>query len=216
MTEQGTKKRRGCLFYLTIIGIMSLIVVVIGGFFGLRYAKAIVNQLTDTQPMMLPSVTLPEEDMLRLKDRIEDFRIAVQQGETIAPLALTDTELNALISSDPDMAAFRNHLFVTIANNQLQVQMSMRAEDLSLDALRGRYINASGIVAIALKPDGLNINALSLSAKGKPVPSPVMRQIGGQNLAQKFNNEPRVNVALNKLQEIKIEDGKLLLVPKKR
>ncbi|MEY2466650.1 MAG: hypothetical protein QOD03_1171, partial [Verrucomicrobiota bacterium] len=214
MTEQKTKKRRGCLFYLAIIGVISLIVMVIGGFFGLRYARSIVNQLTDLQPMTLPTVTLPEEEMLRLKDRIEDFRVAVQQGEPTAPLALTDTELNALISSDPDMAAFRNHLFVTIVSNQLQVQMSMRAEDLSLDALRGRYINASGTVAIALKSDGLNINAQALSAKGKPVPGPVMRQIGGQNLAQKFNNEPRVNVALNKLQEIKIADGKLLLVPK--
>jgi hypothetical protein len=41
-----------------------------------------------------------------------------------------------------------------------------------------------------------------------------MQEIRKQNLARNLNSEPRVSVALDRLSEIKVEDGKLVIVPR--
>jgi len=215
MTEPQTKKpARGCLFYTVIVGVFLVIVLLIGAYFGLRYARGIVSQLTDTQPMPLPTVELPADELGRLRERVDDFRTAVQDEQPIAPLALTGTEVNALIATDPDMAPLRNHVFVSIEGDRLGLQVSILAADIGLESLRGRYVNATGTFAVSLKTNTLQITAETLSAKGKPLPEHVMRQIRGENLAQKLNENPRVAAGLRKIRDIQVKDGKLIIVPK--
>lgn len=215
MTEQGTKPRRGCLFYTLVIGAIVGVMLLAGAIAGGFYAKRVIGQLTDTQPMTLPKVQLSDEQMDKLRDRVENFRDAVREGKPTPPLELTADELNALIENDPDLIAFRNHLYVTLEGDRLQAQMSFPAEDLGLDALRGKYVNATGVFAVALKNGLLYIRADSLSAKGKPLPAHVMRQLSMRNLADKFNNDGRAKVALAKLEDVRVENGKLVIVPKK-
>lgn len=193
---------------------MVVIVVLLGVYLGFRYAKGIVNQLTDTKPMSLPSVHLPQAQMFQLHDRVDTFQDAVRDDEPTAPLELSGDELNALIETDPAFAALKNHIYVSIEGNQLRAQVSFPAEDIGLDALRGRYINASGVFDAALTNDQLRITAESLTAKGKPVPRHVMRRIAAQNLAAKFNEDPRAGTGLKKIQSIEIKNGKLVITPK--
>jgi hypothetical protein len=40
-----------------------------------------------------------------------------------------------------------------------------------------------------------------------------MQQIRAQNLAQSYNDDPKISVGLNKLQSIEVKDGKLVIVP---
>jgi hypothetical protein len=49
--------------------------------------------------------------------------------------------------------------------------------------------------------------------KGKPLPGVYMDKLRSENIAESLNN-PRASVALKHLQEIRITDGKLVLVPK--
>jgi hypothetical protein len=215
MTEQGTKPRRGCLFYGLIIAAIFTVVLIIGAIMGIRYAKGVIDQLTDTQPMTLPKVTMSDEQMDKLRDRIENFRSAVQQGQATGPLTVTPEELNALISTDPDLIPFRNRLYVSGAGEHLQAQISVPAEELGLEKLKGKYVNATGTFSVGLRDGALQVNAESLQAKGKPLPENIMREIRTRNLAQKFNNDTRASVALGKLQDIQVKDGKLIIVPKK-
>ena len=215
MADPQPKARKGCLFYLGIIGVISLVMLALGAFFGLRYAKGLVNELTDTRPVPVPTVQLPEAQMFQLHDRVATFRDGVRDGDPVEPLELTADELNALIATDPAMTLLKNHLFVMINSNQLSAQISFPAEDIGLMRLQGRYVNATGVFDVSIKTNELQIMAESLSVRGKPVPRNIMREVAAENLADRFNQDPKASAGLRKLQSVEVKDGKLIIVPKK-
>ncbi|HWD93429.1 MAG TPA: hypothetical protein VG938_13895 [Verrucomicrobiae bacterium] len=215
MPDPQQKRKRGCLFYGGLTGVILLFVLLLGAYFGIHYARGLVNQLTDKQPMQLPTVHLPDVQMFQLHDRVETFRESVRDGETVAPLELSADELNALIETDPSMTILKNHLFVAITNNELRAQVSFPAEDLGMVQLRGRYINAEGIFNVGLTNGQLQISAAYLTAKGRPIPRNIMREVVRENLADRFNSDPRSAAGLKRLQAIEVKNGKLVIVPKK-
>lgn len=215
MAEPQVPQKRGCLFNALIAVSIMVIVLVIGAFLGLRYAKGVVGNLTDAQPMTLPTVRLPDAQMFELHDRVETFQENVRDGQATEPLELSADELNALIETDPAMAALKNHLFVSISSNQLSAQISFPAEDLGMVRLKGRYVNAKGLFDVALTNEELHVTAESLVIKGKPVPRNIMRQITAENLADRFNQDPKTGAGLRKLKAIEVKDGKLVIVAKK-
>jgi hypothetical protein len=214
MTDLKPKRGKGCLFSAAVTAVIVALVLLLGGYLGLRYAKGLVDQLTDTKPMQLPVAQLSELDLLKLRARVDSFRKAVDDGKSNAPLELSADELNALIGTDRALVTLKHRLYVSIEGNQLQAQISFPAEDLGLDALTGRFINANGVFNVGLTNNELRINAESLVARGKPLPRNIMRQIAAQNLATKFNEDPKIISALKKLQSIDVKDGKLVIVPK--
>lgn len=215
MSDPQQRQRKGCLFYGVVSVVLLAAVVLLGAYLGLRYAKRLVNQLTDTQPMSLPSVHLSDAQMFQLHDRVNSFSDDIRDGANVAPLALSSDEVNALIETDAGLAPLKNHVYVMLDTNQLKGQISFLAQDLGLDALHGRYVNANGLFSVGLTSNQLVITADSLSVKGKPVPRHIMKQIAAQNLAAKFDQDPRTAAGLKKLQAIEIKDGKLVIVPKK-
>jgi len=60
----------------------------------------------------------------------------------------------------------------------------------------------------------LNVNVKSLSVKGRPLPENFMVQIRQQNFADAWTNDVNFNQAIAKLEEIKIENNKLIVIPK--
>src|SRR5690242_14071016 len=90
--------------------LILLAVVVVSAFFGVLYAKSVVNRLTDPQPAALPTVQLSQIQMFQLHDRVDTFREAVKDGDPTPPLALSADEINALIETDPSFTAVKNHL----------------------------------------------------------------------------------------------------------
>jgi hypothetical protein len=190
-------------------------IVVVSVILGVLYAKSVVNKLTDAQPAALPTVHLSEIKMFQLHDRVDTFREDVKNGDPTPPLALSGDEINALIETDPNFSALKNHLFVTINSNELSAQISFPAEDLGLVRLRGRYVNATGVFDVGLTNSELNVMAESLMVKGKPLPTHFMRQVMGRNLAEKLNQDPRMVAGLSKLKSIEVKDGKLVVTAKK-
>src|SRR6185437_13350887 len=215
MADSQPQQKRGCLFYIGVIAAVLVVVFALGAIFGIRYAHQMVGQLTDKDPVPLPTTQLPEAQMFELKDRVDTFRDAVKNGEPAEPLELSADELNALIATDPAFASLKNHLYVIISSNQLSAKISFPAEDLGLVRLRGRYVNADGLFEVRLTNDQLEIRADLLKVKGKLLPRNIMREIARENLADRFNQDPRASAGLRKLKAIEVKDGKLVIVPKK-
>lgn len=215
MAEPQVPRKRGCLLNALITVSVMIIVLAIGAFLGLRYARGVVGRLTDPGPMTLPTVHLPDAQMFELHDRVATFQENVRDGEATPPLELSADELNALIETDSSMAALSNHLFVSIKGGQLSAQISFPAEDLGMVRLKGRYVNANGVFDVALTNQELHITAESLVIKGKPVPRNIMRQVTAENLADNFDQDAKTAAGLRKLQAIEVKDGKLVIVPKK-
>jgi hypothetical protein len=213
MTAQGLEPRRGCLKWGCIIGLLLLLVIAIAGLLGLHQARKLVNQFTDTQPATLPVVDISAAEMASVEDRIKTFREDVRARRPTPPLSLTASEINGLIATDPDLEPLKGKVFVTITGNQLQGQVSLRMEDAGLPMFKGRYLNANGTFELSLKNGILRLTARTLEVKGQPLAATYMQEIRKQNLARNLNSEPRVSVALDRLSEVKIEDGKLVIVP---
>jgi hypothetical protein len=215
MTDPATPKpRRGCLFYGCLSGTACLLVILLAFLLGLYQLKRMLNFYTDSHPSPLPSVQMSSREIDQLKLRIENFQDAIRTGRPTPPLTLTSDEINALIETDPNLARVKGKLYVTIDGNRLKGQVSVPLDDLGLRIFRGRYLNGTGIFAVSLQKGNLILTPEVLVVKGKPLPGVYMDKIRSQNLAETLNNNPRASVALNHLQEIRVSDGRLVLVPK--
>jgi hypothetical protein len=211
MTDQPpVKRRRGCLFYGCLTSSILALVVLAGLLLG--YLK-ILNTFTDTKPMALPTVNMTEAEMAQVRQRVDTFSQDIRSGRSPNPLTLSGDELNALILTDPNLGKLKGQLYVNIEDNQIKGQLSVPTARIGLAMFRHRYINGSGTFNVSLTNGTLYVTAQSLSVKGKPIPEKYMQQVRLQNLAQGFNDDPKVSVGLNKLQSIDVKDGKLVVVP---
>lgn len=215
MTDPGVpKRRRGCLFYGCLSGTACLVLILVAFLIGLHQLKRMVNFYTDARPASLPTVQLTPAEIDEVKQRVESFQDAVRSGRPTPPLALTADEINAFIQTDPNFARVKGKLHITIEGSRVKGQVSLPLDDLGLRIFRGRYLNASGIFAIRLQSGNLIVTPDVLVVKGKPLPGVYMDKFRSQNFAEALNSDSRASVALNHLQEIRVTDGKLILVPK--
>src|SRR5947209_1266515 len=118
MAEGRPRKRKGCLFFGCIGGLVMLLLVALGGLFGLRYFKRMVNDFTDAVPIALPAVQLPAAQMNELTNRIATFGTALEGHRTTEPLSLNADEVNALIQSRPELSGLKRKLYVTIEGDK--------------------------------------------------------------------------------------------------
>lgn len=214
MNEPVRKVSRGCLYNLGVVGAITLLVLIVASFLGYRYAKRLITAYTDTEPMPVPSVQMPQPELNRLRDRIVVFSQAVEQGKSAEPLKITADEANALIVSNPELVTVKGHLYFSMEGTNLHAQVSIPAGDLGLRPLQGRYLNATGTFKVVFTNGVLNVNAQSLSSKGQVLPESFMHHIEPQNFAFKLNHDPRAKAVLGKIEDVHIEDGTLVVVPK--
>ena len=214
---EAQKPRRNCLFYGCVMGSLLLLVMLVAGLFGYRMLKRMLTDFTSTTPQPLPQVTISQAELEALQQRVEKFRGEVLQGTAPGPLSLSATELNALLNSDPDVQAWKGKLYVQMEANRLKAQVSLPMEQLGSPVppvFKGRYLNGTAILDLGISNGLLRLTAQSLFVKGKQLPEGYMDKIRKQNLAQEVNTNPRVKAALERVKEIKIQDGKLVIVPK--
>jgi hypothetical protein len=214
MTDEKIKRRRGCFFYGCIISSLLLVILLVTLLVTLRYAKKVFNDFTDTKPLTLPQVQLPQSELDELQRRIDTFRDGVKQGQPVGPLTLTADELNALIATDPDLKALKGKLYIMMEADQLKAQVSIPMDQLGLPMFKGRFFNGNGTFNLTFQNGMIRLSPQSFMVKGKPVPEVYMESIRKQNLAEDLNHDPRGKAAMDKLQEIKIQENKLVFVPK--
>ena len=207
MDEQTTKPRRGCLRFGCIGGLILMGLVLIGGLIGFRYAKKMITDFTDTGPAPLPQLQMSQAEIDRIERRLDTFREDVRAGKATEPLSLTADEINALIQHDPDFGALKGKLYITIERDQIKGQLSLPMEEVGLPIFKGRYLNGTGNFSVSLHRGRILLHVLS-------VPEVYMQEIRKHNFADNFNNNPRAKAALDRLKELKIQEGKLIVIPK--
>jgi hypothetical protein len=190
------------------------LIVVIAGLIGMRYAKMMITDFTDNKAAPLPVSQMPPAEMEKVQARVDAFREDLRAKRPTQPLTLTADEINALITTEPDLRPLKDKLYVTIDGNQLKGQVSVPMDEVGLPVFKGRYLNGTGTFNLALRNGLLRLTAESIVVKGKPVPDVYMQKIRTQNLVRNINSDPRASIALGHFQDIEVKDGKLVLVPK--
>jgi hypothetical protein len=202
------RKQRGCLFYgclvAAILALITIIAVAIGMFFLYRFTTRIVEQYTDTAPMALPRPNLDEVQVQTLKQRVESFKKAAENGQD-ATLTLTGDELTALLQSDED---FKDRVAVTVEGDKLKGQVSL---PFDFPGLGRRYFNGSATFKASLENGVLIVTVDQAEVKGQPVPENVMEHLRKENLARDaYKNEEKARV-LRRLKSLQIKDGTIII-----
>jgi hypothetical protein len=215
MNEQPVKKPRGCFFYGCISTIALMLLMLGGLFLGYLYFRRMVINYTDTAPLPLPVVQMSPENLKKLHERVGDFDKALKERRPTAPLELTSDDINALIATSSGGQSWTGKVYVTIEGDQIKGQLSVPMSQIGLPIFRGRYLNGSATFKVSLRDGALHVYAQEITVKGKPIPATYMQQIRQTDLAQNSMNDPNTRSAFERYEEIKIENGKFIIIPKK-
>jgi hypothetical protein len=200
-------RRRGCLFYGCLTGIVCMVAILVAALIGLHFVRKVFLDYTDTAPMVLPATGLSSAQTAEIRQRCHQFVEELNAGKSVEPLALAGTEINALIASaNSGQNPLSEHARLSIDNDRLKGDVSI--------PVRGRYLNGTGTFAVSLQNGLLNLNVQTLTVKGKPLPASFINGLRLQNLAAGTQNDTNIVALVSRLQDIQIKNGKLLLVPK--
>ena len=212
-------KRRGCFFYGCITLLIVMLLVGIAFFFAVRYGlnkiATIVEQYTETTPMTLPAVQMSATDYEQLDKRVTAFADAVNARKATPPLVLTGDEINALIANNPAWKGLKGKVYVTIEGDQIKGKVSIPMDELAhapgLSRLKGRYLNGSAALKVALANAVLVVTIQSLEAKGQSPSPPVMARLQTINFAQNSAQDPKTQEMIGRFESIEVKDGKITI-----
>jgi len=210
------KSGRGCLFWFGISAAVCFLFVLLAVYGTYRYVKWAINEYTDTKPLPAPAVKLSHTEITNLQYRVRSFDDAVKHNQPTAPLTLSAEEVNALIAERARTNGAPAGLFFSFNSNQVQAQLSVSTDGWLWHWMDGRYLNGSGDFAVSLHDGNLSLKVTSLSVRGRPLPENFMQPLRQNNFADSWTNDPNFNEVVGRLQEIKIENGKVTVIPKPR
>jgi hypothetical protein len=218
MTTAPRKSGRGCFFYGCLTSIILVILVVVGGYLGVRwwFNKQVIA-LTDDRPMALPEVQFTREEADAVRERVDTFSKAVEADEPAEPLVLTGQELNMLIATVPDLELIRDRVHFDIQEDRVKGAISIPVETIPFKWLqkhKGRYLNGAAELNASLSNGVFQVTLQSLEVKGKPLPEQVMTGLRQQNLARDFYKSEEGIQLLQKLDSITVSDDRITIAPR--
>ena len=161
MQDAPTAKKRGCLFYGCITFVVLTLVLAVGGYFAIRYGINKAKSFTDTQPAALEVVDVPEPERAAIQLRVDEFKDGIENGKNVPPLELSERELNALITADPN---WRGRLHLDLEGDQMKAKVAMPLDVLGFAPLRGRFLNGEATLKVSMENGKLVIRTTEVSA----------------------------------------------------
>ncbi|MFZ1220510.1 MAG: hypothetical protein WAO00_14545 [Chthoniobacterales bacterium] len=209
---------KGCLTIL-ILGFLFMAIVVGGGWY--LYKKSLAN-LTSVVPADVRLET-PTEAQIQAAEKSRDrMDLAIARNEE-ATVEFTGPELNALLSSDPDLSFLRNHTRIDISNSIMTVTLSAPLDSLPWPGLEGRWFNGTMRLSISYSSGSFHTEIKSAEANGHELPDYFL---GGFNSSfdQSFNRSFREEIEKNengpefwsRVKSLSLEGDKLVIVTKAR
>lgn len=203
----------GCL----LGGCLSVVLLIVIGISASLYAtyrlyKSQLDAYTSTTPVEIQTVEYTDEEVAAVKQRIEDFKKALENGEAPEKLVLTADEINAIISSDEDL---KGKFFVKIKDGEITGEASFPIPEV-IPLGKGRYFNGSMSLKASLENGVLIVQVDDAEVNGKPVPEDFMSGLRNQNLAKDAYKDPKAAEFLKKFERLTIEDDKIILTPAKK
>ncbi len=215
--HEHQSRQRGCFFYGCLFAVILTLLAVVGGgiatYMGYRYLVKTALPYTDTVPTPLPKVEMPPERAKELHARVDAFRAALDSGKATEPLVLDSDDLNVLIADNEDL---RDKVHVDVEGDKVKGQVSFPLEGLGLPAFKGRYLNGKATLKVSLEDGFLRVTLDALEVKGKPVPATFIDQLRAKNLAEEASRNPENAEAIQKLESIQVEDGKVIIKSRAR
>ena len=215
--DNSRPRQRGCFFYgcviASVLAVLLIIALAVLAFVGMRLFSGVVEEWTSPTPAELPKVQISEEERKSVRERVDAFRKALDEGTATDPLVLTSDDLNALIEENPDL---RGRLFARVEGDKLKAQISFPLEMLKIGMLKGRYLNGEAELKASLSEGILVVTLESLEVNGKRPPEKFLAELRKQNLAKDAYENPENAEMIRRFESLEIKDGKIILKPRIR
>ncbi len=213
--DDSRPRQRGCFFYGCVIaGVLAVLMIIalaVLAFFAMRFFSGLVEEWTSPVPAELPRVQVSDEERKSVRERVDAFRKALEEGTAADPLVLNSDDLNALIEENPNL---RGRLFVRVEGDKLKAQISFPLEKLKIGMLKGRYLNGEAELKAALSDGILVVTLETLEVNGKPPPERFLAELRKQNLAKDAYDNPDNAEMIRRFESLEIKDGTIILKPR--
>lgn len=208
------RKGHACL-YGCVIALILFGVVVCVGIWGVRYGlQRMVGAFTDSAPIDVPVFDASPDQVAAFDAKWTAFREALERNEAPAPLVLTQDELNTAIANNAELDFLRGHIFLTLNGEEIGGIVSLPLEDFGIPFGKGRYFNAEATFTVFVRDGNLYVHVESATFKGQPVPDALLKNLRGENLAKNFQNQPDVQAVFEKIGDVAVRDGTLIITPR--
>ncbi|MCG8650237.1 MAG: hypothetical protein MI861_10405 [Pirellulales bacterium] len=196
---------RGCLYGCIAVVVLGILCIacLAGGIYYVFTGQ--VKKYTSETPSEIPTVELSAAELEELKNRLETFRTALDEGQSADELVLTADEINALINENEQL---RGRAFVRIENGQVSGEISIPTD--RIPGGEGRYFNASGTFDVSLENGILVVTLTEAEVKGEAVPDEIMEAFRRENLAKEVYNDPKNAEMIRRFESVRIEEDKIV------
>ncbi len=215
LPPQQPKPQRGCWFYGCLTLAILTLLAGIGAWLAARYAfksvSGLINQYTSTNPVPIETVAISQTELKSLQDRVASFAQTLNGQKGSRELILTANEINALIQNDPQYRDLKDKLYVMLEDDQIKGKLSMPLDDIGPLKLKGRYLNGTATMTVALEGGSLDVRLKDVDVGGKPLPGAILTQLKSVNFAQDVHKDPNASKSLEKLESIQVKDSKVIV-----
>lgn len=215
--DSSLPRQRGCFFYgcviSSVLAVLLIIALAVLAFLAMRFFSGLVEEWTSPAPAELPRIQVSDEEKQSVRERVDAFKKALDEGTAVDPLVLTGDDLNALIEENSDL---RGRLFARVEGDKLKAQISLPLEKLKIGMLKGRYLNGEAELKASLSDGILVVTLETLEVNGKPAPERFLGELRKQNLAKDAYDNPKNAEMIRRFESLEIKDGKIILKPRIR
>lgn len=207
-TKWGIGCSIGCLIALLVGGIITYVIVtrIKSGL------NAAFDAFSSSTPIAFTTPTADPGTISALITRYDAFADAMKNGTDTGPLELTGDEINLLIHNHPDWIELAGHTEVTIQDDQLTGRVSIPLDGVPL--MSGRFFNGTATIRLSLIDGKLEAYLDNIEAGGNPLPPEIASALKSDNIFKNSQSNPEMEKEIQSLKEIRIQGGRLIIVPK--
>ncbi|MCB1205905.1 MAG: hypothetical protein KDN18_16700 [Verrucomicrobiae bacterium] len=206
----------GCLLALGVM-IALVIFAVVGT---KNFLGKLMDEYTATEAIPVEAPVATPEQIAAAMAKYDGFQKGMEPGGTPVPLELTGEELNLLLFNHPSFSALAGKASVAIDGDQLTSRVSLDFADLPIpegffgDKLKGKFFNGDLALKMGMAAGRPSLYLENLSVNGNPVPEAFISGMRAQNLLENAHKDPQFMKLFDRIEDIRIKDGQLLVVPK--
>lgn len=201
-----------------------LLLFAIGSYFAYNKIKTVaaelINEYTAPTAVKVEIPPLSPAQIDQAVTKFSAFQAALASGGDTEPLVLSGQDINALIQNHVSFKPFTDRANVTVEENTLRSQVSVNLEDLGIpvpfiaDAVEGKYFNGVATFSPGMLAGRPALYIEDLEVNGMAMPEQFMSEFRKTNLLEEALKNSEFAAAIEKIEDIRIEDGALTIIPK--
>lgn len=206
----------GCL-----IAVAACVALVVFGVVAAKnYFGKMVNEYTATEYVPIAAPQASPEQVASAVEKFDSFSEGMAAGGSPVPLTLTGEELNLILWNHPNFAPVAGKANVEIEGDVLTSEVSLNFDELPVpegflaNALKGKFFNGEISLKLGMAAGRPALYMEGLSVNGSAVPDAFLSSIKSQNLLEEAAKNPEATAYFDRIEDMRVEDGKLIIVPK--